>query len=173
MSHHRPHPADTAAISRGEVSPRRFDNGVWDIAERCFEWLVTGPQPVCLHGRRVHHVLADRAMPLDELRDVIFTPGVGGDVRDAVCKQLLTRARAGDPVWILAAVGVAMPALRRAAAAGPETGVDTPARVLARFRDAICAEHLDLDQPALLDRLCHRAGDTRAANTRAVNTPSS
>jgi hypothetical protein len=57
------------------------------------------------------------AAPAFGSRSVGFVAGrvAGVEVRDAVWRELVVRARRDGPAWVVAAVGVAMPGLRRIA----------------------------------------------------------
>jgi hypothetical protein len=50
-------------------------------------------------------------VPLPELRDWLMAHPSAYAVRDAVWRELIGRARQGKPEWVIAAVGMAMPAL--------------------------------------------------------------
>jgi len=84
--------------------------------------------------------------------------------RDAVWRELVWRARLGDPKWVIAAVGMAMPALipcaGRLAAGYRGEANDLDAEVLTGFLEALRGR-LDLTRPGLYARLCwaaYRAG---------------
>jgi transposase-like protein len=85
-----------------------------DAAERAFQLLVQPPTHVGFDGRGFPG-LPDEILPLDELRDLLLSPVTGVEVRDAVWRELVTRARRDGPAWVVATVGVAMPGLRRIA----------------------------------------------------------
>ena len=85
-----------------------------DAAERAFNLLVQPPTHVGFDGRGFAG-LPDAILPLDELRDLLLSPAIGVEVRDAVWRELVTRARRDGPAWVVATVGVAMPGLRRIA----------------------------------------------------------
>lgn len=80
--------------------------------------------------------------------------------RDAVWRELVRRARLDGPHWVVAAVGMAMPALRRYAArfaseyGGDRDDVD--AEVLTGFLAAL-RERVDLAKPAPQAALCMAA----------------
>lgn len=57
--------------------------------------------------------LPDGPIGLPELRRLVLSPGVGQSTRDAVWRVLIDRARADGASWLVAAVGMAMPGLRR------------------------------------------------------------
>lgn len=144
----RSKPATKANPSSAEPDTTARGASPLDVAETAFGWLVTGPAPLTLHGRDIHDSLPCRPLPLDELRDLIFAPGAGDELRDAARKELLTHARAGDPTWVTAAVGMALPALRRRCQLRPDAAGDAEAHVLTTFRDMLRAGRLDLDPPA-------------------------
>ncbi|MEV4517134.1 hypothetical protein AB0K00_50285 [Dactylosporangium sp. NPDC049525] len=59
--------------------------------------------------------LPDRMVPLHELRRLLLAWETPVEVRDAVWRELVGRARRDGPAWVIGAVGVAMPGLRRVA----------------------------------------------------------
>jgi hypothetical protein len=85
-----------------------------DAAQRAFILLVRPPTHVGFDGRGFAG-LPDEILPLDELRDLLLSPAASVEVRDAVWRELVVRARRDGPAWVVAAVGVAMPGLRRTA----------------------------------------------------------
>jgi transposase-like protein len=85
-----------------------------DAAERAFNLLVQPPSHVGFDGRGFDG-LPDEILPLDELRTLLLSPATSVEVRDAVWRELVIRARRDGPAWVVGAVGVAMPGLRRIA----------------------------------------------------------
>lgn len=85
-----------------------------DAAERAFMLLAQAPTHVPFDARGFEG-LPDRILPLDELRRVLLAADTGVEVRDAVWRELVTRARRDGPAWRIAAVGMAVPGLRRQA----------------------------------------------------------
>src|SRR5690348_14784347 len=85
-----------------------------DAAQRAFEFLVCPPAPLAFDSRPFAG-LPDGILPLDELRNVLLLPETEVPVRDAVWRELVTRARRDGPAWVVAVVGIAMPGLRRMA----------------------------------------------------------
>ncbi|GIH16336.1 hypothetical protein [Rugosimonospora africana] len=83
-------------------------------AERAFELLTCQPDPLVLDCRGVPD-LPQREIPVGELRDLLVCDQTGPQTRDAVWRRLVELARSGAPAWRIAAVGMAMPGLRRAA----------------------------------------------------------
>ena len=82
--------------------------------------------------------------------------------RNQVWAELVRRARAGTPAWIVGLVGIAMPGLRRAAAtlsAGYRGDpADLQSEILTGFLAAMRALDLDdLDAVPLASRLCWAA----------------
>lgn len=62
------------------------------IAEDAFVWLVTGPRPVGVNGRRFDE-LPDREVPLHELRTRMMSRRLRPETRDAIWAHLVMRAR--------------------------------------------------------------------------------
>lgn len=85
-----------------------------DAAERAFTLLVQPPSHVGFDGRGFEG-LPDEILPLDQLKGLLLSPATSAEVRDAVWRELVIRARRDGPAWVVAAVGVAMPGLRRIA----------------------------------------------------------
>jgi transposase-like protein len=85
-----------------------------DAAQRAFNLLVQPPTHVGFDGRGFNG-LPDEILPLDRLRDLLLSAATNVEVRDAVWRELVVRARCDGPAWVVAAVGVAMPGLRRVA----------------------------------------------------------
>ncbi|GIJ54989.1 hypothetical protein Vau01_025050 [Virgisporangium aurantiacum] len=107
--------------------------------------------------------LPQRPLPLGELRHLLVSDRTSRPVRDRVWKDVVVHARRDGPAWVIAAVGLAMPGLRRAAGRlaagwhGDTSDVDSEllAGFLARLRT------VDVDEP----RICGRLVD---AGQRAV-----
>ncbi|MFL6072447.1 MAG: hypothetical protein ACJ73S_03520 [Mycobacteriales bacterium] len=158
-----------------------------DQAQAAFDLLVTGPNPLAVDGRRIGHGLPPRAIRLDELKSMLLHPSVGRAARDAAWAQLVIRTRsaparftpapstsASGPglsrsapsrsAWVVGAVGVAMPGLRRAAGRlcrGGEArwAADVEGEMLAGFLLAL--QTIDVAKPGIAGRLCwaaYRAG---------------
>src|SRR5256885_8077261 len=87
-----------------------------DVAEAAFDALVSGPAPLSLDGSRIGQGLPPRRIRLDRLRTLLLDPATGWRTRDSAWAELVRRSRDGGPSWIVGAVGVAIPVLRRTAA---------------------------------------------------------
>ena len=83
-----------------------------DAAEKAFTMLAEAPTHVPFDARGFDG-LPGRILPLDELRRLLLAAATSHQVRDAVWRELVVRARRDGPAWRVAAVGMAMPALRR------------------------------------------------------------
>ena len=155
-------------------------------ADAAFRLLTRGPAPLSLDGEQIGGALPPRPIPLDELKKILLSPATGAATKDAAWSELATRARGREPAWVIGAVGVAMPALRRAAgtlARGYEGDTaDIDAEVLAGFLAAL--RSMDLSRPAIALRLrwaAYRAGaafryadadrGTRAADASWASAP--
>lgn len=151
-----------------------------DTADAAFTALVTGPAPLSLHGAAISRELPQRPIPVDELKRRLLDRSTSGDARDAAWAELVRRARTGGPSWMVAAVGVAMPGLRRVAGrlAHRYDGdtADLDAEVLTGFLAAV--KTVDTTRPSVALRLCwaaFRAGakaryaDGVPAETRRVD----
>ena len=125
-----------------------------DAAEKAFILLAEAPSHVPFDARGFDG-LPDRILPLDELRRLLLAAGTGPEVRDAVWRELVVRARRDGPAWRVAAVGMAMPGLRRQAgllAAGWHGDThDLDSELLVGFME--CLARVDLDEPRICGRL--------------------
>jgi hypothetical protein len=112
--------AQSQRQSRQPSRPRRRSTSrPWpttplDAAQRAFDLLVCPPAPLAFDGRGFAG-LPNRILPLDELKKLLIADATSRPVRDAVWRELVVRARRDGPAWVVAAVGIAMPGLRRMA----------------------------------------------------------
>jgi hypothetical protein len=168
--------APTAAVGRSIVS------GDWPAsalraADAAFTALTCDPDPLTLdcdtltasstaddpaRGGRLG--LPAGEVPLRDLRDWMLAHPKRYAARDAIWRELVLRARLGEAAWVVAAVGMAMPALipcaGRLAAGYRGDPNDLDAEVLTGFLEALRGR-LDLTRPGLYARLCwaaYRAG---------------
>ena len=158
MDHRHTHPATTRAAGRSVSGALE----ALDAVDAAFRLLTSGPQPLAVHAARLAGGLPDRLVPLDELRVMLLHPSTSGRARNLVWAELVRRARAGDPAWVIGLTGVALPGLRRAVAslAGVCRGeaADLQSEVLAGFLAALRALDLDdLESVPLASRLCWAA----------------
>ncbi|HEY7146970.1 MAG TPA: hypothetical protein VH637_22215 [Streptosporangiaceae bacterium] len=167
--------ATPAASSPHRAGPGAGRLGPLDSADAAFRLLTTGPRPLALNPARLAPGLPDRQVPLGELRALLLHPATSTAARNKVWAELVRRARAGGPAWMIGLTGIAMPGLRRAAAAW-STGYrgdleDLQAEVLTGFLTAV--RRLDpagLDAVPLASRLCWaawRAGQALACSDAA------
>ena len=85
-----------------------------DAVERAFEVLLQSPVPLALDGS-LFVGLPARSVSLREVRRTLLAPQTGVALRDAVWAELVRRSRHEGPTWVVAALGMAMPGLRRRA----------------------------------------------------------
>jgi hypothetical protein len=145
--------------------PKTWPSSPLAAAERAFELLTCLPAPLTFDACGVAG-LPQRRVTLDELRRLLVSDRTARPVRDQVWRRVVTRARRDGPAWVIAAVGLAMPGLRRAAgrlAAGwhGET-TDFDAELLAGFLARL--RSVDLDEP----RICGRLIDAGARAVKQV-----
>ncbi|GIJ59142.1 sigma-70 family RNA polymerase sigma factor [Virgisporangium aurantiacum] len=135
-------------------------------AERAFEWLTCDPDPPLVFDARGVTGLPPRSLPLGELRRLLISESTSRPVRDRVWRDVVLLAREGGPDWVIAAVGLAMPGLRRAAgrlATGWHGDTsDFDAELLTGFLDRL--RTVDLDEP----RICGRLIDAGARAVKAA-----
>ncbi|MCK2241845.1 MULTISPECIES: hypothetical protein [unclassified Crossiella] len=164
----------TRSTSRRSDGESYSENAL-DVARGAFEWLVTGPYPVALNGRRFPG-LPDRQVPLDELRDLVLERRCRQSTRDAVWAHLVLRSRTEGATWTVAAVGMALPALTSVTARLTDRFAADPAdvagEVLRGFLAAVTT--IDLRRPKIMLRLrwaAFRAGHAAVAEALAAPTP--
>ena len=159
--------------------PEHRDSHEWlplDTARNAFTWLVTGPDPLAINGRRFA-ALPNRPIPLDELRDRLLDRQCPRATRNAVWVYLIRRARREGATWTVACVGMALPGLagtaRWLAARYRGDRADIHAAVLSGFVEALAS--VDLRDPGVLYRLqwtARRAGQAALAESLDAPVPS-
>lgn len=142
-----------------------WPTGPLQAAQRAFGWLCCEPQPLTFDCRP-YEGLPDGDVVLEQLRELLLAPQTGRATRDAVWRDLVARARGGQAQWTVAVVGMALPALVRAARAlsgGRPGQTDLDAELLAGYMGAV--HTVDLDRGRICARLV-RAGVTAAQRLR-------
>ncbi|GAA3615928.1 hypothetical protein GCM10022419_121510 [Nonomuraea rosea] len=132
-----------------------------DVAEHAFNLLMRGPAPLSIDGALLGHGLPARPIPLSELRGMLLHPSCSRTARDHVWRHLIDQARTQRGAWMVAAVALAIPMLRRLIAALADTipagrtcREDLEADVLAAYMEALCRVNLTWSHPLLrLSRL--------------------
>ncbi|WP_349876314.1 hypothetical protein ABIH81_19445 [Micromonospora sp. HUAS YX12] len=136
------------------MSARSWPSSPLTAAGRAFTLLVQPPTHVGFDGRGFEG-LPDEILPLERLRTLLLAPQTSAEVRDAVWRELVTRARRDGPAWVVAAVGIAMPGLRHVAgmlAAGWRGDTrDLDAELLVGFVERL--KSIDLEPPRVVGRL--------------------
>jgi len=162
-------------MPKRSFSRRSTDHSITEIgsgsvlnsAERTFALLVTRPHPVSLDGRAFAG-LPDRAVPLDELKELLLRRQCPRGVRDAVWAELVRRARVQGSTWTVACVGIALPGLITLAdslmRAWADDYDDVYSAVLVGFLAAL--DTVDLAQPWILPRLRYAARHAAVATIR-------
>ncbi|WP_147268265.1 hypothetical protein [Spongiactinospora rosea] len=136
--------------------------GPLDAAEDAFRLLMQGPQSLGIDGAHLGAGLPARVIALEELRAILLHPSCGRVTRDEVWRHLIGQARVRRGAWMVAAVALAMPMLRRLAtsicrSADAERD-DVEAEVLTGFMDALSKVNLQWTHPLLrLSRLTRRS----------------
>src|SRR6266568_7263143 len=118
-------------------------------------------------------------LPLDELKKILIADRTPRPVREVVWREVVVRARRDGPAWVVAAVGLAMPGLRRAAgrlAAGWRGDTaDLDGELLAGFVARL--RTLDVHGPRVCGRLIDagaravQSARARVEDTDAVHVP--
>jgi hypothetical protein len=133
-----------------------------DAADAAFAALTCDPFPLTLD---LDIFGGDTGLPagvvtLPALRDWLLAHPRAYTARDDVWRELIRRARLDGPAWVIAAVGMAMPALRRYAGqlcadyAGDPSDID--AEILTGFLTAL-RDRVDLAKDAPHAALCRAA----------------
>ena len=144
-----------------------FDATNWltsalDAAETAFAALTCEPAPLVLDCTAFFSdtKLPQPVMPLPALRDWLLRHPRAYTARDEVWRELIRRARLDGPHWVVAAVGMAMPALQQYAGQLCEgydgDPADIDAEILTGFLAAI-RDRADLTKPAPYASLCKAA----------------
>jgi hypothetical protein len=138
------------------MTPRRaLTDSPFDTLEKTFDLLVTGPRPLALDTTPIAG-MANRAVPLGELKARLLHPSTPFSVRDAIVDQLVARSQAHGGAWTVGLAGVLLPGLRRAAwplvQACPGKRIDIEAETLAAFLAAVAA--CQPGRARLASRLC-------------------
>ncbi|MFD9958346.1 hypothetical protein [Amycolatopsis sp. NPDC058986] len=160
---HRPQPSRARHRDRATVAEPVGSVSVMNAAESAFRLLCTGPEPLAVDCTRIGRGLPRRCVPLVELRDVVLDRATTAAARAAVWRELVLAAQTCGPAWVIGAVGVALPGLRKAAgelATGYTGDVeDIDAEMLAGFTTRL--KEIDPDAGSLGPRLvwaAQRAG---------------
>lgn len=83
------------------------------VAQRVFALTAQEPTTLHLRGKDYGDDLPAGRVPLLCLRELLLRAEVSAATRDAVWAELIRRARADRSTWLVAAIGMAMPGLRR------------------------------------------------------------
>jgi hypothetical protein len=136
------------------MSSRSWPSSPLAAAGRAFTLLVQPPTHVGFDGRGFDG-LPDEILPLEQLRALLLAPRTRVEVRDAVWRELVVRARRDGAAWVVVAVGVALPGLRHVAgrlAAGWRGDTrDLDAELLVGFVERLTT--IDLEPPRVAGRL--------------------
>lgn len=141
----------------------------FEVLERSFQLLCTGPRPLALNGRDFGPPLPGRPIALTELRGMILHPGTPLRCRQRVVGELVCRAVDRRGEWTVALAGVLLPRLSAEVAAlcraRRQEAPDLQASVLAALLEDLAS--CDRDDPRVGDRLVWSA--TRRAKRRLVS----
>lgn len=81
-------------------------------AECAFERLTTGPTPLTLDGAQLGEPFPAETLTLDTVRKIVLRRSSQLGPRDAVWAELVHNAQTHGGDWTIAAVGMALPALK-------------------------------------------------------------
>ncbi len=147
----------------GRSSMARYATSALRAAQRTFTLVTAEPTNLYLHGEDFGDELPSGRIALPTLRDLLLAPSTSLPTRDAVWRELIYRARADRSTWVVMAVGMAMPGLRRCLRelklvfSGDPT--DLESEIARGFLEAL--NTIDVTQYALCARLvraAHKAG---------------
>ncbi|WP_375155123.1 hypothetical protein [Micromonospora sp. 4G55] len=144
------------------VSEPDWPDSPLDAVDAAFAALTTDPEPLTLDLDTLGQDtgLPRGVMALPALRDWLLAHPRAYQARDAVWRDLIRRARLDGPSWVIAAVAMAMPALRRHAgelhAGWSGDAADLDAEILTGFLTAL-RDRVDLAKPAPYAGLCMAA----------------
>jgi hypothetical protein len=100
-----------------QQSRSRYSTSALRVAQRVFTLSTAEPTNLFLRredfGADVGAKLPDGRILLRPLRDLLLRPDTPLTMRDVVWRELIRRARADWSSWLVAALGMAMPGLRR------------------------------------------------------------
>lgn len=142
--------------------PTDWPTSALDAAATAFAALTCEPEPMALDCTIFD---SDTGLPQQEialpaLRDWLLRHPRAYSARDQVWRELIRRARLDGPYWVVAAVGMAMPALLRYAAQLSEgydgDPADVDAEILTGFLAAL-RDRVDLAKDAPYASLCKAA----------------
>jgi len=137
-------------------------------AECAFERLASGPDSLILDGAQLGEPFSAESLTLDAVRKIVLKRSNQIGPRDRVWAELVRNARTYGGDWTIAAVGMALPALKwlGGAYANRYDGhpADLDGEILTGFLEHLA--EIDIDRPGIMTRLRYAA--LRAAR-RAVD----
>lgn len=144
------------------VSDTDWPDSPLDAVDAAFAALTRDPDPMTLDLDKMggDNDLPGGVMTLPALREWLLTHPRAYTERDTVWRELILRARLDGPAWVVAAAGMALPALRRCAgqlrAGWSGDAHDIDAEILTGFLTAL-RDRVELSQPAPYASLCMAA----------------
>ncbi|MBS2545403.1 sigma-70 region 4 domain-containing protein [Catenulispora sp. NL8] len=146
-------------------------------AECAFNRLTTGPNPLTLDGMQLGEPFPAQRLMLDAVREIVLKRSNQIAPRDAVWVELVRNVRTYGGDWTIAAVGMALPALKwlGGAYAMKYDGhpADLDGEILTGFLEHLV--EVDIDRPGIMTRLrfaalraARRAVDQEIDYTRSV-----
>ncbi len=159
----RPRPECPGRRSWRGSPPARYTSSALREAQRIFALVTAEPTNLFLHGEDFGDELPPGRILLPRLRDLLLAPSTSLATRDAVWREVIGRARADRSSWVVVAVGMAMPGLRRCLREltlvfGGDPA-DLESEIAKGFLEAL--DTIDPDEWALCARLvraAHKAG---------------
>jgi hypothetical protein len=96
-----------------KVSAARYTSSALREAQRTFAMVTAEPTNLFLCGEDFGDELPTGRIGLPRLRDLLLRPSTSLPTRDAVWREVIGRAHADRSTWVVVALGMAMPGLRR------------------------------------------------------------
>src|SRR5947208_3481689 len=97
----------------GGSSTAQYATSALRAAQRTFGLVTAEPTNLYLYGEDFGEDLPAGPIALPRLRDLLLAASTSLPTRDAVWRELIGRARADRSTWVVVAIGMAMPGLRR------------------------------------------------------------
>ena len=102
-----------AQTTVGKASRARYASSALREAQRIFALVTAEPTNLFLCGEDFGDELPPGRIGLPRLRDLLLRPSTPLATRDAVWRELIGRAQTARSTWVVVALGMAMPGLRR------------------------------------------------------------
>ncbi|MEO3807186.1 hypothetical protein [Nonomuraea sp. B1E8] len=138
------------------TASKTFHRNALNAADRAFQLLIIGPNPLSIDGRSIGRGAPQRPIDLGEVKALVLSPKADDDLKDTVWAHLVRRSRCDGPAWVIGCVGVAMPGLKNLAtrctqSCSAHVAEDIVSEMVTYFVAQL--RRIDLDRPNILPRL--------------------